>query len=247
VRWYVLEKTYKINDFEGPLDLLLHLIKENKMSIFDIEITTLTAQYLELVEQAKNINLEVASDFLVMASTLLEIKSKSLLPKPEIEIDDEYQENSQDELVKRLLEYKKYKEISEELKEYNETRNLFYTKPLEDLSKYKTEESILDIPHEIELYDLIKSMDKMLQRMKFRKPLSSVMENNEISIESRCLSLLEQIKQTNNKKILLDELIDIPTKSYLIVTFLAMLDLSKRNQIKIIQNDTFDEIYVSLN
>ncbi|MDF9867658.1 segregation and condensation protein A [Bacilli bacterium PM5-3] len=240
-----MERTYKINDFEGPLDLLLHLIKENKMSIFDIEITTLTAQYLELVEEAKTINLEIASDFLVMASTLLEIKSKSLLPKPEIEIDDEYQENTQDELVKRLLEYKRYKEVSENLKEFNETRNLIYTKPIEDLSKFKTEESILDIPHEIELYDLIRSMDKMLQRLKFKKPLSSVMENNEISVEARCTTLLEQINKFDKKNILLDDLIDIPTKSYMIVTFLAMLDLAKRNLVKIKQSDNFDEIYIN--
>ena len=239
-----MEKTYKINDFEGPLDLLLHLIKENKMSIFDIEITTLTKQYLELVEDAKSINLEVASDFLVMAATLLEIKSKSLLPKEVIDIDDEYQENSQDELVKRLLEYKRYKEVSEQLKEYNETRNLIFTKPIEDLSKFKEAESILDIPHDIELYDLIRSMDKLLQRLKFKQPLSSVMKNTEISVEYRCETLLEQLNKANKNSVLLDDLIDIPTKSYLIVTFLAVLDLSKRNLIRIKQDKTFAKIYI---
>lgn len=239
-----MEATYKINDFEGPLDLLLHLIKENKMNIFEIEISTLTSQYLNIVEEAKNINLEIASDFLVMASTLLEIKSKSLLPKPEVEIEDEYQESAEEELVKRLLEYKRYKEVSEQLRHYNEERSLIYTKPLEDLSRFKSEESILDIPHDIELYDLIRSMDKMLQRLKFKQPLSSVMENNEISVEARCDTLLEQIK-VHKGSILLDDLIDVPTKSYLIVTFLAMLDLTKRNLLEIKQDNNFDKIYIN--
>jgi segregation and condensation protein A len=239
-----LDKTFKINDFEGPLDLLLHLIKDNKMSIFDIEIATITTQYLEIIEDAKNINLEIASDFLVMASTLLEIKSKSLLPKSEVEIDDEYEEGSQDELVRRLLEYKRYKEISEELKEFNETRNLIYTKPLEDLSHYKKTESVSDLAGDVELYDLIRTMDKMMQRLKFKKPLSSIMENSELSVEERCVTLLEQINTKKEKKVLLDDLIDVPTKSYLIVTFLALLDLSKRNKVRISQDKTFDKVYI---
>ncbi|MDL2211599.1 segregation/condensation protein A [Erysipelotrichaceae bacterium OttesenSCG-928-M19] len=240
-----METTFKINDFEGSLDLLLHLIKENKMSIFDIELTTLIDQYLTIIEDAKSINLEIASDFLVMATTLLEIKSKSLLPKPEIDIDDEYQESAEEQLIKRLLEYKKYKEVSEKFREYNEERNLFYTKPLEDLSDFKPEEAMVELPENIELFDLVRSMDKMLQRLKFRQPLTSVFENTEISVERRCESLLEQINKSNKSSILLDDLIDQPTKSYLIVTFLAMLDLSKRNLIKIKQDDNFDKIYVN--
>ena len=240
-----METTYKINDFEGPLDLLLHLIKENKMDIFDIEIVTLISQYLAIIEEAKDINLEIASDFLVMASTLLEIKSKLLLPKPELEIDDEYQEDEEQQLIKRLLEYKKYQEISQQLREYSEERALVYTKPLEDLSTYQSEQKIVELPEDIQLYDLVRSMDKILQRLKFKQPLSSVMENNEISVERRCETLLEQLNKAEKRNILLDELIDVPTKSYLIVTFLAILDLSKRNLITIRQRNNFDEIYIN--
>lgn len=233
----------KINDFEGPLDLLLHLIKENKMDIFDIEITVIIAQYLAYLDEAKTVNLEITSDFLVMASSLLEIKSKLLLPKPELEEDDDYEQSAQDELVRRLIEYKRYKEVSGMLKEYNDERNMFYTKPLEDLTQFKSDDNTLEIPDSLELYDLIRSMDKIQQRLKFRQPMSSVFENSEISVEDRCTTLMEQLTNMNGS-VLLDDLIDIPTKSYLIVTFLALLDLAKRNMITIMQSDGFARIYI---
>lgn len=239
-----MQTSYKINDFEGPLDLLLHLIKENKMDILDIEIMTLISQYLEYVEQAKNINLEIAADFLVMASTLVEIKSKVLLPKPEIEIDDEYEEDTQEQLIKRLLEYKRYQEVTNKLKEYNEERNLIYIKNVEDLSKYHKEDNIVDLPKDIELYDLIKSMDKIMQRLKIKQPLNSVLENTEISVEDRCDSLLNQLKSFNKANVNLEELIDVASKSYLVVTFLAILDLAKRNLIEIKQSNNFNEIII---
>ncbi|MEG0569051.1 MAG: segregation/condensation protein A [Erysipelotrichales bacterium] len=239
-----MDNVYKINDFEGPLDLLLHLIKDNKMDIFDIEITTLIEQYLNYIEEAKNIDLEIASEFLVMASSLVEMKSKLLLPKPELDEDD-YEEDTQEQLIKRLIEYKRYKEVSSTLKEYNETRNLIYTKPLEDLSKFKSEQQALEIPEDLELFDLIRAMEKMQQRLKFKEPITAVFEHTEISVDDRASDLLNQINRQSKKKIAMDDLIDVPTKSYMIVTFLALLDLAKRDLIKINQDQRFDTIYIN--
>lgn len=239
-----MKQSFLINDFEGPLDLLLHLIKENKMDIFDIKISLLIDQYLSYIEDAKAINLEITSDFLLMSATLLEIKSKMLLPKPELEIDIEYQENNQDELLKRLVEYKQYKEISEQLRLYNEERTLFYTKPIEDLSQFNSEDKSYTNVEDISLYELVKSMDKILERIKFRQPIISKLENNEISIEARTQSLIKQINKHNGKKIALEDLIDEPSKRYVIITFLAILDLVRQHTIIIKQENDFNNIYI---
>lgn len=239
-----MKQSFTINDFEGPLDLLLHLIKDNKMDIFDIEIIDLINQYMSFIDHAKVINLEITSDFLIMASTLLEIKSKLLLPKNEIEIEDDYQEDNQEELIKRLIEYKKYKELSEKLKIYNDERKHFYTKPLEDLSFFRKDEKIDLMFDEVNLYDLTKSMDKILERIKFRQPMLSKLENKEISIEARSKSLLKQINKYQGQKVALEDLVDIPTRGYLIITFLAILDLARQNTIIIKQKNNFNDIYI---
>jgi len=236
-------QSYKINDFEGPLDLLIHLIKENKMDIMDFEIYTIIDQYIAFINSAKSINLEVASEFLVMASTLIELKSRLLLPKPELEIDSDYEEISQDELVARLIEYKRYKEVSQVLKDFNLERSFLYTKPMEDLSQYTSQEET-KLPTDVSLYDLIKSFDKMMKRIAKDKPVLSVMENNEMSMEKRTESLIRQLVSIKKDKVLFEDLIDYNNKSYVIVTFLALLDMTKKGMVKIIQDKTFDQIYV---
>jgi segregation and condensation protein A len=240
-----MEYQFKINDFEGPLDLLLHLIKEQKVDIFEVSIYELCQQYIRFIEESKLINLEIASEYLVMACTLLEIKSKMLLPKPEVEIDDEYEENSRDQLIRRLIEYKRYKEVTQTLKDLNEERSMVYTKPLEDLTQYKNETDTIELPSGIEVYDLVKSLEKMYQRLKIQKPLNTTMERREISVEKRASSLLKQIKQTSQPKISLLNFVDIPEKGYLVITFLAALDLAKNQKIKITQDKNFEDIYVS--
>ncbi|WP_423362931.1 segregation/condensation protein A [Mycoplasma sp. P36-A1] len=239
-----MKQLFIINDFEGPLDLLLHLIKENKMDIMDFEITTIINQFLEMIDAAKNINLEIASEFLVMASTLVEVKSKLLLPKPEIEIDLEYEEESKEALVERLLEYKRYKELTSVFKQYNEERSLIYTKPVENLNQFVKTEKKVDLPNNLDLYDLIKSLDKMMKRVSKTQSINSIMKNDEISVEARSLEVLNLVKRYNKAKIPFINLININTKSYLIVTFLAVLDLAKKQKIIIIQDKILDEIYV---
>ena len=131
-----MELDLKINDFEGPLDLLLHLIKENKMDIFDIKIEVIAEQYLSYLEKQESMNLEIASEYLVMAAELVELKSKLLLPCQSIDCEDETVEDCRDDLVNRLLEYEAYKKITETLKKQEEMRQEIYTKDPSNFSNY---------------------------------------------------------------------------------------------------------------
>ena len=116
----------KINEFEGPLDLLLHLIKESKMDIFDLKVEVITDQYLEYINKMEEMNLDIASSYLVMAAELIEMKSRMLLPRHEE--DEEQEEDPQEQLVNRLIEYQRYKDLTKEFKELEEERHKVYTK-----------------------------------------------------------------------------------------------------------------------
>ena len=134
-----------IDKFEGPLDLLLHLIKEQDIDIYDIKVEEITKQYLDYIKAMKDMNLSVASEYLVMASELIEMKSKMLLPKRKIEEEDEYEEDPREVLIERLLAYKKYKEITSEFKDLELTRKLVFTKEPTNLSSYAKKKVIIQI------------------------------------------------------------------------------------------------------
>ena len=148
-----------IGDFEGPLDLLLHLIKKSKMEIFDIEISKITEEYIKYINSMKELNLDIASEYLVMASELIEIKSKKLLPIKE-EKEDEEDINPEEELKRRLIEYKKYKESTEVFRNLEEKRSYYYTKSPENMKKYSLEK--LENDGNVSLFDLLDSFKKLL-------------------------------------------------------------------------------------
>ena len=168
-----MEYNVKIDAFEGPLDLLLHLIHSLEIDIYDIPMAQITEQYLLYIHTMKKLELDVASEYLVMAATLLAIKSKMLLPKHE-EIQDEedfeMEEDPRDELVDRLIEYKKYKEAAVELKTREEERGQMYTKPPSDLSQF-AEEKISGnlVDHDVSIYDMLGAFHKLLRRKKAAK------------------------------------------------------------------------------
>ena len=155
---------FKINEFEGPLDLLLHLIKENKMDIMNIEIEKITEQYISYLNEQEKMNLEIASEYLVMASELIELKSKLLLPNPKTDEESEEEIDPREELVNRLLEYQAYKEITKVLKEKEELRKEIYTKSPENIKQYVEEETKLS--SDITLDDLVEAFKKYLERKK---------------------------------------------------------------------------------
>lgn len=227
---------FKINEFEGPLDLLLHLIKESKMNIMDIEIEKITEQYINYLNLQEEMNLEVASEYLVMASELIELKSKMLLPNPKN--DEGEEEDPREELVNRLLEYQAYKEITKVLHDKENLRREIYTKSPENIRNY-VEENV-SIASDVTLDDLVDAFKKFLERKKDNKPLQTKITVNEITVSSRRYEIRNILKQ--KRKISFFELFPIVSKEYVIATFLAVLEMAKNKELTISQNDTFDDI-----
>ena len=228
---------FRIHDFEGPLDLLLHLIKESKMDIMNIEMESITNQYLAFLEQQEKMNLEVSSEYLVLAAELLEIKSKLLLPNQKVD-EEELEEDPREELVERLLEYQAYKDITKVLQEKEQIRKDIHTKTPENYLQYLEEDK--EIHADVTLDDLIEAFVKYYQRKKQNKPLQTKVTESEISVSSRCYDIRKMLKK--KKKISFFELFPISTKEYTVVTFLAILEMAKKQELKITQKNSFDDI-----
>ena len=170
-----------IDQFEGPLDLMLHLIKENKLDLFDLDIDVLTGQYLIYLDSMDQLHLEIASEYLVELATLIEYKSKRLLPKDESVLDEDLEEDPKDRLVRRLLEYQQYKEVSSSFKQLYEDRQKQMTKPL-SLVVNEWINDTSDVHIEGNAYDLVKAMNRCLRRMSFTKPLETKFTKKELSL-----------------------------------------------------------------
>lgn len=234
-----MEMEFKINDFEGPLDLLLHLIKESKMDIMNIEIESITKQYMDFLDSQEKMNLEVSSEYLVLASELLEIKSRLLLPNNKVdENGEEVLEDPREELVNRLLEYQTYKNITSLLQEKELLRKDIYTKSPENIKNYIDERT--EIHADVTLDDLLAAFQRYYQRKIDNKPLSTKVTVNEISVSSRRHDIKNILK--TKRRVSFFELFPIVSKEYVVATFLAILEMCKNNEITIIQNDTFDDI-----
>lgn len=227
---------FSINDFEGPLDLLLHLIKINKMEIESINIESITSQYLEFIDKMKNESIDVASEYLVMASELIHIKSKALINIKDEE-NDEYEINSEEELKQRLLEYEQIKNITNTFKNLEDNRGKVYTKIPTNLSEYKK-----DIPLDtnITLDDLIKAFEDFLNREKLKKPINTKITKKELSVNDRIKSIRTLLDKKTKIKFI--DLFDNYTKPYIVVTFLSILEMTKNEEIKINQENNFGEI-----
>lgn len=232
---------YKIMcpEFEGPMDLLLHLIKESNINICDISIETVTKQYLDYINKMEELNLNIASEYLVMAAELLEIKSLTLLPKKELDNSDEYEEDPRDELIRRLLEYERYKNITEALKECENRRNEVYTREPSQLDEFTNNNSVEE---NFSLDDLLQAFANLLERQKLDKPLNTKITNKEYSVSERSNEIINILKK--KKKIDFIELFDTYSKDYLVVTFLSILDLAKKQEILINQDNNFKTIYL---
>lgn len=227
----------RINEFEGPLDLLLHLIKESKMDIMNIEIEKITEQYMNYLALQEKLNLEVASEYLVMAAELLEIKSKLLLPVQKEE-DSEEEVDPREELVNRLIEYQTYKEITKVLQEKENLRKEIYTKSPENIRNYIDEE--MPIAGDVSLDDLMEAFKKYLERKKDSKPLNTKVTVNEISVSSRRHDIRKILKIKG--RVSFFDLFPVVTKEYVVATFLAILEMAKSGELVIKQDNTFSDI-----
>ena len=227
---------FKINDFEGPLDLLLHLIKESKMDIMNIEIEVITDQYMNFLKEQEKMNLEVSSEYLVLASELLEIKSKLLIPNNKL--DETVEEDPREELVNRLLEYEAYKNITKVLQEKELLRKDIYTKYPENINNYIPEDK--EIHSDVSLDDLIAAFQKYYQRQIDNRPLNTKVTLKEISVTSRRSDIKRLLK--TKKRLSFRELFPVVSREYIVATFLAILEMAKNTELTITQNDTNDDI-----
>lgn len=232
-------KNLLIGDFEGPLDLLLHLIKESKMDIYEIKIEEITEKYLAFIESMEEMNLDIASEYLVMAAELIEIKSRSLLPKPEIE-KSEYEEDPEEELRKRLIEYEKYKEATQEFRQLEEKRNSYFTKSPEKFSEYSNIPLTND--SDITAADLLKALEKLIQRKNLEKPINTKVTKKELSVKDRVVKIRSILKE--KKKVSFISLFDNLSKPYVVVTFLSILEMAKDSEIVLKQDENFGEIFL---
>ena len=231
-----MELDFRINDFEGPLDLLLHLIKESKMDIMNIEIEEITKQYMDFLDKQEKMNLEVSSEYLLLASELIEIKSKLLLPRNNLEEEEE--EDPREELINRLLEYQAYKDITKVLQEKELLRKDIYTKIPENIHNYVEEDH--EIHADVTLDDLVKALQNYYQRKEESKPLNTKVTVNEISVSSRRHDIKRLLK--SKKRVSFFELFPVVTKEYVVATFLAILEMARNKELVIKQENNFDDI-----
>jgi len=237
----------KIDAFEGPLDLLLHLIHTLEIDIYDIPVSEITEQYLLYIHTMQELELDVASEYLVMAATLLAIKSRMLLPKheEEFEEDDElgYEEDPRDELVEKLLEYKKYKAAAVELQTLEQERSLMFSKPPTDLSHLVDENNQRKMDLNISLYDMLGAYHKLLRRKKLQRPLHTKVTRQDISIEKRMTEILKEIRSATGR-VNFVTLFPFYNREHIVITFLAILELLKRNEIYAEQENNFADLFI---
>ena len=225
-----------IDNFSGPMDLLLHLIKQSKMDIMNIKLEIIIDEYLDYINKMTEMNLDVASSYLVMASELLEIKSKMLLPKEE---DEEEEEDPKERLINRLILYQQYKDQIENFKELENERGTYYTKIPSSLDEYQTDEKKALIS-DVTLDDLVKAFEDFLARAELEKPISTKVTKKELSVEDRIVNIKDRFKK--QKRIDFFDLFEVKSKEYVVVTFLAILEMAKNSELVIYQENNFGNI-----
>lgn len=230
----------KIPVFEGPFDLLLHLIKENKLDIYDIPIALITGQYLQYIEIMKELNLEIAGEFLVTAATLIHIKSRMLLPADE-EAPAEEQEDPRLELVQRLLEYQAFKDAALGLREREEEwMNIFRREPVKEKEAETEEEEGELYLFDVNLFDLLGAFKGMLDKA---PPEVVEITRETLTVKDRISLIMEMLE--NQDTIRFEDLFkEDRTRSQLIVTFIALLELIRLGLVRVYQEKDFGSIWV---
>ena len=228
----------RLVNFEGPLDLLLHLIKKHELNIYDIPIALITQQYLDYLNLMQEMNLEVAGEFLVMAATLIHIKSRMLLPRPDPTQEDP-EEDPREALVRRLLEHQKFKAAAELLHEKEIQRSAMWHRPDGRVADVVGEAREPEI--EVDLFSLMTAFRQVLERMRARPRV--ILPPEQIPIETRIEQLLARLSETEALGFE-DLFADVQTRAGMIVTFLALLEMIRLKTIRVFQQGAFGPIRV---
>lgn len=237
-----MEYQVTVDQFTGPLDLLLHLIKEHDMDLLDLDVAAVCDQYLAYIQTMDPSLLEAVSEYLVMAAWLIEMKSKLLLPKPEIDEEDDY-EAERKRMIERLIEKNRINGILEAFEASYDKRQTMHSKLPSALEEYlpSGEETI---PEGMEVYDLIKAMQRVMQRRALLQPLESKIARVEISIDERTEQIRNYFLRHKDKTVDFEDLFDEGDRYFAIVTFLSILVLVKNSELLITQSGNFEKIYL---
>lgn len=237
-----MEYQVTVDQFTGPLDLLLHLIKEHDMDLLDLDVAAVCDQYLAYIQTMDPSLLEAVSEYLVMAAWLIEMKSKLLLPKPEIDEEDDY-EAERKRMIERLIEKNRINGILEAFEASYDKRQTMHSKIPSALEEYlpSGEETI---PEGMEVYDLIKAMQRVMQRRALLQPLESKIARVEISIDERTEQIRNYFLRHKDKTVDFEDLFDEGDRYFTIVTFLSILVLVKNSELLITQSGNFEKIYL---
>ncbi|MEG1150256.1 MAG: segregation/condensation protein A [Bacilli bacterium] len=229
-----------INDFEGPIDLLLHLVKTAKMNIYDIDTEKIIEKYLEFINTLDKEDIDNASEYLVMAAELIHLKSRLLLNLEDDEEDNEYEINSEEDLKNKLIEYERYRNVTGLFKELEENRNEFFTKYPESLMDFYEKQPLEK--GEVNADMLANALYELQKRMNYQKPLNTKITRKEIDIEDQkryIRSVLEKRSIINFVDLFVDY-----SKEMVVATFLSILDMCKNKEIKLSQKENFDDILI---
>jgi segregation and condensation protein A len=228
----------RLLNFEGPLDLLLHLIKKHEVNVYDIPISLITQQYLDYLDLMQEMDLEVAGEFLVMAATLIHIKSRMLLPRPDPTQEDP-EEDPREALVRRLLEHQRFKAAAELLHEKEIQRSAMWQRPDERVTDVVGEAPEPEI--EVDLFSLVAAFRQVLERARARPRV--ILPPEQMPIETRIEQLLARLSETEACGFE-DLFADVQTRAGMIVTFLALLEMIRLKQVRVFQQGNFGPIRV---
>lgn len=240
-----MEYKVKLDAFEGPLDLLLHLVNRLEINIYDISVSQITDQYMSFIRQMQELQLDVAGDYLLMAATLLAMKSKMLLPKQEEPfMEDDYEadfmEDPREELIRRLVEYRKYKAVSEKLKDRESRWQMAYAKPPVPLGEPQAKQL-----SDVSVYDMVSSLQKLVKRKLLKVPRKTRIHRQEISMQERMNEIMSALGKPFERKTFYDFYVsEDPGREHVVTTFLAVLELMKKRMIVCEQQGNFADIVI---
>lgn len=232
----VEDYTVKLDAFEGPMDLLMHLIEKNKIDIYDIPIACLTDQYMQYLKCFKEFNIEVASEFLVMAATLLQIKSRILLPKQPKAIAEEDGEDPRQELIERLLEYRRFKEVSGILDDLAEKQGKYFYREPSCLPIHHLPPENVSVNLLIEAFRTVLAANEEVETI-------SIVRREHYSVRNK-MKYIKDLIEAGGCVLFTDAFVQAGTKEELITTFLALLELMKLKKVIIRQEQSFAPIYL---
>lgn len=239
----------KIENFEGPFDLLLHLIKKNEMSIYDIRIHDITTQYLDYINSIKDMDLEVTSEFIVIAAALLEIKSKMMLPKVAEQEEESEDEDPRAELMGKLIAYKRFKLAADYLRKREENVGIMFSKKPEIIEDVKSSNDNDDLLKGITILKLFNVYSDLLYKYTNKMNVANRMERrisvDKFKVEDKIIELSKRLKY--EKRLVFSEVIkNCENKMEIVVSFLALLELIKLRTISVLQEENFEEIYIEV-